>query len=289
MTTKLEVITNGQTYDLSDRARYLHKGNSGFGMAPVKRFTEQGAAQHGATDRGFLLQPRTLQLVVWILAGNEEEYFARRDELMAIFAPRDEPIQLRLTAGGRVRQIDCHFAGDLSLPTSDRNGYIHKVGISLRADDPTWYDPEAVAVNFGLSTGGNSFNVPLAIAWNIGSSVLDQTITIPYAGTWQTHPIITIYGPITDPVIENLTTGEILDFTGTTIGNGDTYIVDTRYGFKTVTDQDGVDQIADLTDDSDLSTFHLKAGATNDLRVTGTSATQSTQVYLSYSPRYVGV
>lgn len=294
MTTTLEVIRHGTTYDLSDRARYLHKGNSGFGMAPVKRWTEQGAAQHGTTDRGFLLQPRTLQLVIWCFAQDEDAYFAQRDELMAIFAPGDAPLQLRLTAGSRVRQIDCHFAGDLALPTSDRTGYIHKVGISLTANDPTWYDPTSVAVSFGLAAGSNAMNVPLAIPWNIGTSTIDQTITVPYTGTWRTHPVITITGPITNPVVQNETTGEVLDFTGTAVGLGDTYTIDTRYGAKTVTNAAGDNKLAELLDTSDLSTFHIAArtevpGGLNDLRVTGSGATASTQAYIAYVTRYVGI
>jgi hypothetical protein len=294
MTTTLEIISNGTTYDLSDRARYLHKGNAGFGMAPVKRWTEQGASQHGATDRGFLLQPRTLQLVAWILASDEEDYFDRRDELMQIFAPRTSPLQLRLTVGTRVRQIDVHFAGDLSLPTSDRNGHIHKLGISLTAPDPTWYDPTAVAVNFGLSAGTAAMDVPLAIPMNVGSSVIDQTVAVAYEGTWRTSPIITIAGPLTDPVIENETTGEVLDFTGVTVAALDSYTIDTRYAYKTVVNSLGASKIADLTDASDLSTFHIASkadtpGGVNSIRVTGTAATTATQVYLSYTTRYAGI
>lgn len=290
----LEVIAGGVAYDLSDRARYLHKSNSGFGMAPVKRFIEQGAAQHGTSDRGFRLQPRPIQLAIWFFAQDEETYFARREELLGIFAPGDAPLQLRLTAGSRVRQIDCHFAGDLALPATDRAGYSHKVGITLTAPDPTWYDPNAVAVNFGLAAGANAMNVPLAIPWTVGSSVIDQATTVAYAGTWRSSPVITVHGPITSPVITNRTTGETLDFTGATIAAGDTYTIDTRYGAKTVTDASGANRIAALTDESDLSTFHLAAhpeapGGLNDLHVTGSAATQATQVYLAYHTRYVGI
>jgi hypothetical protein len=294
MTTTLEIIRGGITYDLSDRARYLHKGNSGFGMAPVKRWTEQGAAQHGATDRGFLLQPRTIQLALWLLASDEQTYFERRNELMEIFAPSVDPIKLRLTAGGSVRQIDCFFVGDLALPSSERTAYIHRLGVTLQAPDPTWYDPTSVAVSFGLAAGANVMNVPLAIPWNVGTSTIDQTVMVAYSGTWLTHPTITITGPITNPIVENVTTGELLDFTGITIASGDTYTIDTRYGLKTVTNAAGTNKIAELTDASDLSTFHIAAsnevpGGVNDLRVTGTGATQATQAYIAYVTRYVGI
>lgn len=296
MTTTLEAIAQGVAYNLSNREHYIHLQNSDFGMSPVLRNKEQGPSQHGQTDVGFRLRPRTVSLVLMLLADDEDEYFERRDELLQIFAPREDPIQLRLTYGstGKVRQLDAHFKDDLGFPTSSRSGYIHKVGVALEADDPTWYDPTLVSVPFSLGGGGDAFNVPVAIPLQVGASTLDVTTTVTYDGTWRTSPVVTIVGPITGPIIENTTTGETLDFTGTTISAGQSYTIDTRYGHKTVVDQSGANRIANLTNDSDLATFHLASrtevsGGLNTIRVRGTGVTVATTAYIQYHTRYLGL
>src|SRR5690349_3815080 len=115
MTTNLQVIAQGVTYSLSDRNHYIHLLNSNFGMAPVERLKERGPLQHGQSDVGYRLRPRTVQLVLMLMATTEDLYFDRRAELLSIFAPRTDPISLRVTYGSRVRQIDVHFVDDLGF------------------------------------------------------------------------------------------------------------------------------------------------------------------------------
>lgn len=295
--TKLEAIVGGRTYILSDRLRYIHLGNDGFGLPGVKRESESGPLQHGATDTGFNLEPRIIQLALAGLSTSQDGYFNVRDELLRVFKPRSKPIQLRFTLpDGTVRQIDCHYSGGLSLPSQEKFGpYGHKVGIALTAPDPTWYDPVATTVKFDIEAGGGAFNIPLAIPWSIGSSVLDKTTTIQYHGTWAASPIITIYGPIRECAITNITTGEKLTFrSGVTIGAGVSYTIDTRYGYQTVTRNDGANRMQDITDDSNLSTFHVESdpdalNGINDIRVTGLDATTQTAVYCSFNTRYIGL
>ncbi len=292
---KIEAIVAGVAYDLSNIAEFIFQEESDFGMADVRRLTEAGPMQHGVTDVGFRLESRKFRLKLATNSDDAETLDARRDKLLAIFKPRNTAMAIRKTrANGALRQIDCHFSSGMSFRSADRKGMTQVEVIELVAPDPTFYDPTAVAVPFGLTGGGGSFTVPLAIPWNVGSSVLDQTKAIPYAGSWLAYPIVTIYGPITNAVIVNETADLKLDFTGVTIDAGAYYVIDTRYGYKTVTKHDGTNKVADLTDDSDLATFHLAAdpdapGGINSVRVTGTAVTAATQVYMSYYTRYVGV
>lgn len=295
MPSTLELIAQGVSYDISDRLRYIHLGNDGLGMAQVRRETQQGPLQHGVTDRGFRLQPRTIQLVLLALGRDEDDFWDLRDEALYIFAPRQIPLQLRLTKpNGTRRQIDCHYAGDLRLSSQDRLGDMQRIGVQLFCPDPTWYDPDEASVSFEIAASDDAFNVPLAIPWAIGSSVIDQVVTVRYPGTWRAAPRITIVGPINNPVVQNLTTGEKLDFTGVNLSAGDVYTIDTSYGSATVLDQDGIDRTALLSNDSDLTTFHLASvtdvlDGLNDLRATGTAATSSTQIFVAYSARFLGI
>jgi len=294
--TKLSAFVGGTEYDLSDRVAYIHTGNDGWGMPPVERITERGPYQHGQTDLGFRLQPRQINLVLNALStNNAAAYFTRRQELLYIFSPRNEAIKLRLVYPLGTREIECHTTNGLTLGSEDKQAFAgQKAAITLEAPDPTWYDPTTVSESFGIVVSSNQFTVPMSIPLNIGNSVLDHTKTINYTGTFYTYPTITIYGPVTDLVITNTTTDEKLDFTGVTIGSGKIYTIDTRYGYKTVKDETGANKIAELTNDSDLATFHLEhapvaSNGANTIAVTGTSATSATQVYFSFYNRYIGL
>lgn len=298
MSTSLEALVGGETFDLSDGLVRAHLGNAGFGLSGVRRLSERGPLQHGATDVGFRLEPRVIQLVLLAYGSDPLAYFTRRDELLSIFSPRDEAIRLRFTRpDGSVRQIDCHYSGGLALDSNDRLGpYSQKVGVTLVCPDPTWYDPQTVTVNFGISAGSGAFEVPLAVPVQVGTSDLDQTKSVAYTGTWDAFPVITVYGPVSDLTITHQTTGDTLELPGVSIGAGDYYTFDTRYGSKLVyRNGDRTDnRLAELSTDSSLATFRLlrrpdAPGGVNTFQVTGSGANAQTAIYLSYNPRYVGV
>lgn len=295
--TTLEAIVAGEVFDLSDRARRWHLGNDGWGLPPVDNYTERGPQQHGATFDRFLISPRPVQLDLLTDGDDEDDYWTTREELEYIFAPRDSGLTLRWTYPKGIRQLDCYYQGGLTLPSTERFGVTtQRSTVKLVANNPFFYDPEATSIPFGLSGGSGAFNVPLAIPWNIGSSVLDQTVSVAYAGTWDAYPIILIYGPITNPIITNLATGDLLDFTGHAVSVGDYYTIDTRYGYKRVYRNGSTsdNRINELTQASDLSTFRLARkpeapGGINGIRVQGSGVTEATQVYLTYNTQYIGL
>jgi len=191
--------------------------------------------------------------------------------------------------------LDVHYASELSLPIEAGEGSVHqKVVLQFKAYDPSWYDPTMQVLSFGLGGGGDAFTVPMSVPHGVGASTIDMTQAITYAGTWLSHPLIRIRGPITDLIIQNTSTDEKLDFTGTTIADGDYYDIDCRYGHKTVTDASGVSKIDKLTSDSDLATFHIErdpvvVGGINSIRVAGSSVNDNTAIDLSYYVRDLGI
>jgi len=91
-----------------------------------------------------------------------------------------------------------------------------------------------------------------------------------------------------------LTTDEQLDFAGVTIAANDYYDIDCTYPNKTVLDSSAVNKAADLTDTSDLVTFHLDANpdamsGVNSIRVKGYSVTSVTEVVFTYQKLYTEI
>jgi len=291
----LDIIVNGITYSLDDGTYCQHLGHTGVGMMPSHRLTQRGPMQHGVTDLGFRGDPRTVQLALLIEGTSMSDYWTRRTTLLNLFKPTDDPLKLRFTLeNGDVRQLDCQ-AGGLPLDSREKMRYTHAIGVTLRAADPAFYDPVGKSVMFALGGGSAAFEIPMAIPLNVGVSVMDQAVTIAYSGNWLAYPYrIRIVGPITDACITNLATDEKLDFDGITIAAADYYDVDCRYAYKTVLDSNEVNKIADLTEDSNLDSWHLAAGpdapdGQNSIQVTGAAVTAATEVTIQWFDRFVGI
>lgn len=290
----IALIVNGVEYNLS--SLYDYAGHDGLGMSPSHRLSNRGPQQHGDTDVGFRLDPRVFRLFFGLDGATLSDLYDLRDGVLRLFRPSNDALKMKWTLdNGEVRQLDAHYVGDMGMPSASKRGYYQDLVVMMKAPDPTFYHPVEASVVFALGGGSDAFEIPLAIPWAIGVSTLDQTRTISYEGSWYAFPIITVVGPITDAIITNQTTGESLDFTGTTIDAGDYYEIDCRYGYKTVVDSNGTSRVADLTADSDLATFHLEPPGgqettkENDINVAGNTVTEATEVYLRYKVRYVGI
>jgi hypothetical protein len=113
---------------------------------------------------------------------------------------------------------------------------------------------------------------------------------VDYKGDADAYPIIRIYGPITNFVIAHAVKGGMkLDLTGTTIGAGDWFEFDLRYGVKTVKDSSGANKIDKLTSDSNLATWRLLAGFANTITASGSGITTTTAVQLTWKNAYSGI
>ena len=66
MSVSIDAIVNSTTYALSGRDPYAFISLTGLGLPPVRRIKERGPLQHGATDVGFLLDERMLNLALLI-------------------------------------------------------------------------------------------------------------------------------------------------------------------------------------------------------------------------------
>jgi len=294
MTWTVSVLSRGVEYDLSDGADYLLTGIDGIGHAAVRRLSERGPMQHGETDLGYRLQPRRIALAIEARGGDRAAWLARREELMRILRASGRALSLRLSRGTWRRQIDCYLSGEMAMAADNLLAPLwQRVAVELVAPDPTWYDPAPVTLEYS-GGGGEGTMVPTPVPTFVGASDLDQTQVVNYAGTWETYPVVRILGPIQDAKIENTSTGEVLDFDGTTIAAGHYYEIDCRYGRKSVTDGAGANKIADLAADSNLATFHIGAhpdvlNGVNAIRASGLGVSSATRVRLTYYTRYVGV
>lgn len=304
---QLSAIVAGTEYSLSNGVYAYRLEDDGTGLAPMHRLSERGPLQHGETDLGYRLDPRLIRLVLGVEGATRSERDTKRGRLLRLFRP-SHPVSLRWTLdNGDVRQIDCYYAGDLTAPSTDRIAEIQKLGVSFTAPDPAFYDPTQYTAYvyqdddlplMGASSGTLSapgLSLPTTIPFGLDSGKMDEAFYIHYAGDWLEYPVITIRGPITNPIVTNTTTGERLDLTGMGITTGETVTVDCRYGHKTIVHSNGQNLIADLSADSDLATFHLAPvdglddTKINIITVAGSRVNADTRVEIAYYNRYMGI
>ena len=292
---EVSLIRGSTITSLTDGVLARLLGIDGTGEAPVHRIEERGPQQHGATDRDFRLDPREVQLALWVQGDSLADLETKRKALIDALRPTSAAKALRFTLdNGAVYQIDGHSAGSMTMPLAGGDGFALRTGVTFRAADPTFYDPTGDTVSLAVGGGADAFVVPMPVPHYVGASTLDANTAIAYAGTWRAYPVIRITGPISGPVITNVSTGEDLAFTGVTIVAGNWYTIDLRYGYKTVTNSSGANKIAELSNASDLATWHLAddsevTGGVNSITVTGTAGAAATRVDIIYNARYVGI
>jgi hypothetical protein len=287
-----ELLRGVDSIELTDGVNYTLTAFDGLGASPVHRLTQRGPLQDGETDVGYRLDPRTI-----VLAGHMHGSYTtlnqNRAALLGFCRPGASSVPLKLrwtTPDGTQRQIDVHAVGELGLPSNDWKVFHHRFAIQLKAPDPTFYDPEGGSLQFAQTGGGTAMPFPLLFPMTLGASTLNVTEAVTLSGdnAWDTYPIIYATGPVTGLVLTYNTTGDVLDFTGYTIGALDTYTIDLRYGAKTVVDAAGANQVSKLTTASNLATWRLVPGV-NSISATGTSISAATSILVQYNQRFIGV
>lgn len=290
----LSIIRGGVEYSLDDNTISRLIDDDGTGMLPVHRLSERGPLQHGSTDLGYFYDPRIIMLTLAIMGTTTTAIDINRQSLINIFAPQINPLTLKYTLpGGDVRQIECHYIDGLTLPHAGI-GLHYRTPVSLYCPDPTFYDPDINNAIFAIGAGTDTWEVPFDVPLTVGASAIDVSLAVNYAGNAPSYPVIRITGPAQNAVITNETLGLKLDFTGTTIAAADYYEIDLRYGYKTVTDAAGANQLGDLTTDSDITSWRIASdpdapGGINSIHFTCIAATLSTRADLIYYDRYIGI
>ena len=274
-------------YDATTGLTFGYLGDQGFGMAPLHRITQRGPMQNGDSDVDFRLDPRIMQIPLFVATTSVDEYYVARGRLLEVFSPSNTVGTVTVTTSAWTRSINVRVLGGMSFDTDPKIGYELRAVIQLRADDPTWYDAEPHVIAGSTGIAGTATAYPVIYPRTYGTANINASTTYTYDGTWLAYPVITAIGPITGLVITNNTTGQIITTTGA-IAAGRTYTYDLRYGKKTVYDDLGNNQIATVSASSTLATWAIVVG-TNSISIAASASASPAAVAITYFTRYVGI
>lgn len=301
------VAPDGHEYPFDDAGMRFLETFSGDGMAPIEYRTERGPFQDGETVVDWVLRPRVIQYLHRRGTGSRSDYWDARADLVNALRPNRQ-----LTAGGRepgrLRKIlangdrrDIHVLIESGPQFQGRDPMkLDEFGfwevLRFVAYDPLFFDPDEKSEVYALAVATHLvFPVTLVPGPDMvfGPSMVHDTANIAYGGTWQSLPVIEIVGPAQQPMVENLTTGELI-WLQYDVPAGRTVTIDLAYGVKTVVDDLGTNLIGTVSDDSDLATWHLAPDpeaplGVNQVLVHFAGASPASSVTISWYDRFIGI
>lgn len=304
------ITPDGLVYDWHDANSPLNDGRwlltfEGQGLPDAQWITQQGPFQHGISVLDYRLPARTITYLHHRSACNRQGYWDTRAELIDYCRPNRQvpntPYKCatlrKVLPDGTTYDIDVVIqSGPYGNPRSLNQWRESRWNETLKwlAPDPTFYNPTQTVLTLDIELC-NNLEFPFEFPFEFCGDSLVETDTITYTGTWLTNPIIQFTGPwATGPYIRNITTDELIQFTRA-IPAGTVITIDTRYGYKTVTDQWGNSWLGALNTDSDLATFHLAPapeapGGVNSISAGGTGGIAGlSKVELFFNTRFVAI
>lgn len=264
MAFSLYASSGGTTTQLSDGNPFWLESASGLSSENVVRFSQSGPLQDGVSDLGYRLTPRTLELHLLFYATTDTLLDTYRSALLAAFRPlADISTFLYFERDdGETRRLDCRLTDEIKieLVPEEKAAKLHRATIRLRAANPLYSASSATIYTINHVSPGTYY----------GTIVLSSDVNA--------RPLLTITGPITDPIISNITVGDAVNLTGLTLGSAESVSLDLRTGNKRFYNQSGSSIFGSITANAaTLLDFHLAtapyaAGGTNVISVNAGSA-----------------
>lgn len=286
MTAEKVIFKNskGQSIELTNRSPFLLESVEGRGGVDANVQMQTAPYQDGATFIDTTLATRTLVLNINLLAKSRDELNNLRNQISSVFNPKLGLGKLTYLNGNVEREIEVVVDGSPAFPVGDAKGkWFQRTAINLIAPDPYWQGTETE--NYKLEDFvGNfrfSFHFPVRFATRGDSRTLVNKGDVP-------TPIrVEFRGPVTNPKIANLTTGEFIKVNAT-IPSGYKLILDTSFGNKRVeiVAPDNIVTNAFHYIDLESTFFNLQVG---ENKIGFISDSGNPEVYVEYKHRYLSV
>lgn len=260
------------------------EGLDGVGMREeVQARPEREGDELGPQHR----ESRVLIIEVVIVAPGREGLRAREMALRRALAAGGGTWSLRVL--GRVGTPDVEAQVRVSQPlrSPDTAGDGHRVkeaAFSLRAPDPRLYGlvDRVATVMSSPESGGLSFPFVHPLDFAGGS---DPGVLVPYAGDDSSWPVLRLEGPVENPVLANLSSGEAIHF-ALTLGTGEHLVIDPEARTVLAGGVPGASRYAAVRRDA-TSWWPLYPGGANAVRLSGDATSANTRLDLIWRDAYL--
>lgn len=255
---------------------------------PVEREEETVPGQPGSRLRTVRHDARDFSLALWIEGASENDLRTQMRDITYLMDGVRGDGRIRVTSPlGDQREIVCRVTGGLEMSEvlGDTSGpTAQRAVVTLRAVDPYWQDTTDTAAG-PWAQGGTAAGFFPFFPLRLTSSEVLATATVDNLGDVEAWPVWTVVGPGSTITLKNQTTGKTLAL-DTTLGAGESVVIDTRPGYKTVTKNDGTNLYPNLSSTSSL--WSLIKGP-NAVQIEIGGATSATSVSMLYRHKYLAV
>lgn len=282
----LEFINaNGERITLGNTRPYILSHIDGTGGAVTEIKSTRSPYQDGSTVVGVQLADRLITLTGAVMASTREEMYELRRNLSRILNPK-------LGEGKLIYTNDAHSYAATAIPDespkfNNRHSNNQLFSASFTCPDPFWRDVIAAERALKYANGGMTF------PWRLKSwfTLIGYKGIYRNSGDESAPLLIRYYGPATNPVVRNETTGEFVKV-AYVLSETDVLEINTAFGQKRV---EVVAENGDRTNvfhwiDLDSTFFQLQLG---DNLISYSSDDDSdkdlARVEVTWNNRYVGV
>lgn len=192
-------------------------------LPAIRSSDEDRPQEHGQFAGVDYVGPRQVILGLRAVARDLATFDNLKQQLQAAFQVSASEIPLYFDNSTRMVKARCRRR---QIPLElGKKLMAADVLVEFLATDPRIYDAIVTQASIGLPTNTGGMTFPASFPLAFGSVGTGGLLTLVNSGTFPTRPVLTIQGPIDNPVVENVTAGRLLSF-GISLASTDSLIVD---------------------------------------------------------------
>jgi len=258
----------------------------GLGEAEVETQSQQAPYQDGSLYIESMIRDRIITIEIKIVAKSMEELDHLKANLTSTLSPKLGLGTLEHESASGIKEIQAIAESLPYFPDGDNNrGPLYqKALITLVAHNPYWLDPVQNTRELKAYEGDFTFPFEFPVQFGIES----DTTTIYNEGDTEAPVIVEINGPITRPLIENITTGEHMQINAI-IQADQTLVIDTSPRNKRVEirSENETRKVMGYFDHG--GDFWLLAPGENEIRYRADAGIAEATATVSWQSQYVGI
>jgi hypothetical protein len=195
--------------------------------------------QHGNTFINSFMESYEDSIIFALYTANKttNEIADARKEIATICNPLNGVIEMTITLNnGLIYHRDITFVSAPIYPIGfeNRNQVWQKVQLMYEANNPFWYSDHTITETFQQAIPLFEFPFEMSEAAPIEFGTYLPSKIVVNEGQVEAPVIIKVVGSCINPIIENVTTGEMIRFKSLTMGANDVLEIDTTFGQKKV-------------------------------------------------------
>ena len=168
---------------------------------------------------------RTFNLDVTIISDDNATYHTDLAALQRAFVPLQSSTLPMLLFNSQ-RLINCRVRQRAVPYDATYQQRVVVASFQMFAPDPRVYDAALQTLSCGLANAGSGFAFPIVWPISFGTGPIGGSFQVTNLGNFGSRPVFTITGPVTNPNIQNASSGQELAF-NIDLADGDSLVIDT--------------------------------------------------------------